>query len=450
MLAPIARGDYLRTVNSATPRDMSQEFAVVARTLQVEGTAQRTLQKIVDLAPLTIEGCAYAGVTMVARRQVETPAASNHIPRVVDRLQDETGQGPCLDAIRHHEVFVTDDLLEERRWPQFSRRAVEETGVRSILSLRLFVDEDTIGALNLYSREPAAFGPISRASGAVFAAHAAVALTSAREHDRAQLLQQDLTSTVESVQSYEQQVEIGAAIQRSMLPPLPDLGRFQLTARYKPAAAAAQVGGDWYDAFPIRDGVTALVIGDVAGHDIDAAVRMGQLRNLLRALAVDRDESPGDLLSRLDRAATHLQATDTVTCIYALLEERGAAPPRLHFANGGHPPPLLMTVAGSAEYLDTPAHTLLGLGVDLQRSTTVIDLPARSTLLLYTDGLVEHRGRSIDDGMDQLRELGTTLTTHSLESICDTLIGELAAQPRDDVCLLALRTPDLIPSPRGT
>ncbi|HSP36631.1 MAG TPA: GAF domain-containing protein, partial [Frankiaceae bacterium] len=111
---------------------------------------------------------------------------------MVDRLQDEAGQGPCLDAIRHHEVFVTDDLLQERRWPKFSRRAVQETGVRSILSLRLFGDEDTFGSLNLYSLEPAAFTAVSRATGAVFAAHAAVALTSAREHDRAQRLQLDL------------------------------------------------------------------------------------------------------------------------------------------------------------------------------------------------------------------------------------------------------------------
>ncbi|HSP39779.1 MAG TPA: GAF domain-containing protein, partial [Frankiaceae bacterium] len=172
-------------MSTGTSRDKLQEFAVVARALQVEETAQRTLQKIVDLAPVTIEGCAYAGVSMVAGDRVETPAASNSIPRMVDRLQDEAGQGPCLDAIREHEVFVTDDLLQERRWPKFSRRAVQETGVRSILSLRLFVDADTFGSLNLYSLEPAAFTAVSRATGAVFAAHAAVALTSAREHDRA-------------------------------------------------------------------------------------------------------------------------------------------------------------------------------------------------------------------------------------------------------------------------
>jgi serine phosphatase RsbU (regulator of sigma subunit) len=276
----------------------------------------------------------------------------------------------------------------------------------------------------------------------VFAAHAAVALAAAQEHDVAQRLQQDLASSEDNARLYQQQIQVAVALQRSMLSPLPDLGRFEVAARYIPAVAAAAVGGDWYDAFTLPDGSTALVIGDVAGHDIDAAAGMGQLRNLLRALAVDRAESPGKLLRRLDRIAVHLQVASTTTCIYSVLEQAAGGSARLRFANAGHPSPLLITADGSARYLDSPDHMLLGLGLDQQRSSTLVDLPAGSTLLLYTDGLVEHRGRSIDDGLERLRELSATLAAQPLQQMCDALIGQLAAQPRDDVCLLALRTPD--------
>jgi serine phosphatase RsbU (regulator of sigma subunit) len=429
-------------VASGKHRDVARAFADVARALQAEQTAHLTMQKIVDLAPGSIEGCDHAGISLVVGQRIYTPAASDPVPVEVDRIQYATGEGPCLDAIRHHEVFVTDDLTEEVRWPHFSARAAAETGVRSMLSFRLFVEQDTLGSLNLYSRAPRAFGVDSRATGGVFAAHAAVALAAAQEHDVAQRLQQDLASSEDNARLYQQQIQVAVALQRSMLSPLPDLGNFEAAARYIPAAAAAAVGGDWYDAFTLPDGSTALVIGDVVGHDIEAAAGMGQVRNLLRALAVDRAESPGNLLRRLDRIAVHLQVASTTTCIYSVLEHAATGLARLRFANAGHPSPLLITADGNARYLDTPDHMLLGLGLDQERSTTLVDLPAGSTLLLYTDGLVEHRGHSIDDGLERLCELSASLAAQPLQQLCDALIGQLAAEPRDDVCLLALRTPD--------
>jgi serine phosphatase RsbU (regulator of sigma subunit) len=428
-------------VASRTRRDVAQAFADVARALQAEQTAYQTMQKIVALAPGSIEGCDHAGISLVVGQRIFTPAASDPIPVAVDQIQYITGEGPCLDAIRHHEVFVTDDLTAEVRWPHFSARAAAETGVRSMLSFRLFVEQDTLGSLNLYSRAPRAFGIDSHATGGVFAAHAAVALAAAQEHDVAQRLQQDLTSSQDNARLHQQQIQVALALQRSMLSPLPDLGIFELAARYIPAAAGAAVGGDWYDAFALPDGTMALVIGDVVGHDIDAAVGMGQLRNLLRAVAVDRAEPPGQLLRRLDRIANDLHVVSPTTCIYSVLEHASGATPRLRFANAGHPRPLLVTTDGNARYLDTPDHLLLGLGRDHMRSTTVVDLPAASTLLLYTDGLVEHPDDGVDDGLTRLRELTASLATEPLQHLCDTLIAELAAKPLDDVCLLALRTP---------
>jgi transcriptional regulator with GAF, ATPase, and Fis domain len=154
-------------------------FAEIARALLAEGDVQHTLQKICDLAVETIDGCDHAGISFLKGRKVETPAASDDVPRKVDAIQYEVGEGPCLDAIREHEVFETGDLGREHRWPQFASRAQRETGITSMLCFRLFVEGDTLGALNLQSKGTDAFGEESRTVGLVFAAHAALALSNA-------------------------------------------------------------------------------------------------------------------------------------------------------------------------------------------------------------------------------------------------------------------------------
>lgn len=155
------------------------EFADLARTLLAQGDVENTLQRIVELAVETLEGCDYAGISILKGTKGFTPAASDDVARAVDAVQYETGEGPCLDAIREHEVFQTDDLARETRWPRFASRAHRETGVTSMLCFRLFVAGDTLGALNLYSKAPASFDERSRTVGVVFAAHAAMALSTA-------------------------------------------------------------------------------------------------------------------------------------------------------------------------------------------------------------------------------------------------------------------------------
>jgi transcriptional regulator with GAF, ATPase, and Fis domain len=157
-------------------------FAGIARALLAEEDVQHTLQKICDLAVETIEGCDHAGISFLKGKNVTTPAASDDVPRAVDAIQYETGEGPCLDAIRDHEVFQSGDLGTERRWPKFASRAQRETGVTSVLCFRLFVEGDTLGALNLFSKAHDAFDEDSRTVGVVFAAHAALALSTAM-HD---------------------------------------------------------------------------------------------------------------------------------------------------------------------------------------------------------------------------------------------------------------------------
>ena len=162
---------------------MAETFGKVARALAAHDDLHSTLDRIVNLAVEHLDACEHAGITEIERGNVTSPAASGEIPRTVDRIQAETGEGPCVDAIKEHEVFQTGDLKSEDRWPKFSSRAHSETGIQSILSLRLFVDEDTMGALNLYSTAPDAFDETDVALGSVFAAHAAIALSSRRRED---------------------------------------------------------------------------------------------------------------------------------------------------------------------------------------------------------------------------------------------------------------------------
>jgi len=157
----------------------AEAFADVARALLAEGDVQQTLQKIVDLAVDTIDGCEHAGISFLKSGKGSTPAASDDVPRSVDLVQYETGEGPCLDAIRESQVFESGDLGREARWPQFAARAQRATGVTSMLCFRLFVEGDTLGALNLYSKAADAFDERARTVGLVFAAHAAIALSTA-------------------------------------------------------------------------------------------------------------------------------------------------------------------------------------------------------------------------------------------------------------------------------
>lgn len=166
---------------TAEPADLVRTFEEIARLLLAAPTQEETLSRIVHAAVAVIPGCEHAGVSLIEKRAISTPSASDDVPNRVDAIQYETGQGPCADAIREHEVFKTDDLSTETRWPDFANRAAAETGVLSMVSFRLFVREDTMGALNLYSKATKAFDQESCAVGAVFAAHAAVAMSASRE-----------------------------------------------------------------------------------------------------------------------------------------------------------------------------------------------------------------------------------------------------------------------------
>lgn len=155
----------------------------MARRLAAHGTVEAVLDGIVHLAVDAVEGCEFAGISLVQGRKVSPSAATGDVPRTIDEIQSEVDDGPCIEAIRTHEIVLVSDLEQEARWPEFSTRAHAETGVSSIVSFRLFVEEDTMGALCLFACQTEAFDQTDLAMGAVFAAHAALAMSGARREE---------------------------------------------------------------------------------------------------------------------------------------------------------------------------------------------------------------------------------------------------------------------------
>jgi GAF domain-containing protein len=167
----------------AAAHDLAQTLSDLARSLQSEPNLDDTLNGIVAAAVQTVPGAQYAGITAVrARHEVSTPAATDELVRKVDEAQYETGHGPCLDAVHLQRTVRLSDTNGDQRWPDFSRRACD-LGIRSMLSFQLYMTQDNLGALNLYSDEPDAFDDESENVGLLFAAHAAVAMAGARQYE---------------------------------------------------------------------------------------------------------------------------------------------------------------------------------------------------------------------------------------------------------------------------
>lgn len=243
---------------------------------------------------------------------------------------------------------------------------------------------------------------------------------------------------VDSARLHQDTHNVAERLQRALLPRLPDVECFQLAARYAPSSTTAQVGGDWYDSFVVSHG-TALVIGDVTGHNLDAAIAMSQLRSMLRGIAVDRQEPPEAVLRRLDLANHSLYREATATCFYGLVKGPAGGPWQVHYSSAGHPPPLLTTAEGATRFLDEGAGLLLGVDPDIPRPEATVTLPAHSTLLLYTDGLIERRDETLDDSMMRLARHTADLAREPLDAFCDELLIRLGADSPDDLAILAVR-----------
>ena len=226
-------------------------------------------------------------------------------------------------------------------------------------------------------------------------------------------------------------------LQRSLLPDrLPRVEGVQLAGRSLPGELGHHVGGDWYDVITLPTGELGLVVGDVVGHDLAAATAMGQLRNALRAYALD-DSSPARVLTRLNRAADLLDVVELATCIYAILDPKTLT---VRWSSAGHLAPLVSDQSGTAELAAVDPGPPLGALPEPRYVDSLLHLRRGDALVLYTDGLVERRGEAIDAGLEDLASIRGPHP--SAEAMCDLLVSTLLGdRPRgDDVTLLVVQT----------
>lgn len=249
---------------------------------------------------------------------------------------------------------------------------------------------------------------------------------------------------------YDREAYIADQLQRTMLPEyLPEPTGVRLASRYRPAAETARVGGDWYDAIPLPGSRVALVVGDVMVHSVTSAAIMGQLRTAAQTLA-QLDLPPQEVLHHLDEQAQRLGDDRMATCLYAVYDPIAHT---LTASNAGHPPPVLLRRDGTSEVLDVPPGAPIGVG-GVGFEAVELQAPQGSTLLLYTDGLVESRLMDVSTGIDQLcaRLTRTAALTGPgnpppLEPLCDEVLDVLGPGDRDDdIALLAARLDGIAPS----
>ena len=243
--------------------------------------------------------------------------------------------------------------------------------------------------------------------------------------------------SIDNSRLYRRQRHVAEVLQHSLLTELPTIDHVELYARYLPAEDGTAVGGDWYDAFAQPDGSVMLAVGDVAGHDIEAAATMGQLRNLVRGDAFGRDDEPGPLLDQLDRAVRGLRVPAAATAVLARARRDGDDF-LVSFANAGHPPPLLLRPDGTVEIWWENPEPLLGLLPRAERKTHLRRVPAGSTLLLYTDGLVEDRGQLVDAGIARVEAALRDNAEMPGEQLCSHLIASVGRRA-DDIALLLVK-----------
>lgn len=337
--------------------------------------------------------------------------------------------GPLVSRLLDHGHAITaraTDVIGGMLEPGEARDLIGLLAPESVAVVPLRGRGRTLGAITLFNgTERGPLAPDEFQTLREVAAHAGLALDNAR--------------------LYRRQLEVAEVFQRSVLADPVGPRNLEIAARYRPAAEAAKIGGDWYDAFPQPGGATVLVIGDVVGHDLAAASIMAQTRSILRGVAVVTGAGPAALLRHVDQAMHTLQlntmATVVAACVEQSPDERALDVATLRWSNAGHPVPLLVEQDGAVLALDgTGPGLLLGVHPDAVRTDAVRVLRTGQTVLMYTDGLVERRDRSLSDGIARLRQTLADVRELGLDDLCDEVLHRmLPTQPDDDVALVALR-----------
>jgi sigma-B regulation protein RsbU (phosphoserine phosphatase) len=313
-------------------------------------------------------------------------------------------------------------VLDERAYEQVATPELRDARVQTMIGVPLMVGGEVLGVLHVGSRTEREFGTDEIALLELAAERAALAI----EHARI----------------YERERTIAETLQRALLPgKVPDLSPMSAAVRYVPASA--DIGGDWYDVIPLPDGQVGVVLGDVTGHGLDAAALMAQLRHSLRAYALER-MAPDEVASRLDLMIHSPDLERLATLVYAVISPDLT----VSYVNAGHLPPLIVSPDRGVTFLDGKG----GVPIGCQAGGYVTEqavLGRGDIFVLYTDGLIERRGESIEDGLARLRSAAAggpaepaELADHLLRILMPGNDGE------DDIALLAIR-PERVPVPRA-
>jgi len=349
-------------------------------------------------------------------RAISTEHALHLTPGSPSRQAMETRQ-PVLLA------EVTDARLDEVFAHQSTRETFRRLGGRAALAVPMIARRRVLGAVAL----------VRQSEDRPFDDH---------DVDLVQDLARRAALALDNVRLYQAEHQVAETLQRSLLPALPEIPGVAAAAHYVSASTAADVGGDFYDLLELPDGAVGVAIGDVVGHDVAAAAAMGHLRGLLRACMWDApDPDPGSVLGRVDRLVQGLHVASMATMAYVRAEPPAGEgrPWRLLVASAGHPPLLLRFPDGGVRVLSEAAGLLVGVDADTRRSTVEVEVPAGTVLVGYTDGLVEHPGADLDDGIAALVQ---RLDDAPVGAGPDELIEHAVATDldrRDDVALIAVR-----------
>jgi sigma-B regulation protein RsbU (phosphoserine phosphatase) len=386
----------LRDIQSITDAELSrlddQELLteLVERTRGILG-ADTAAVLLLDYSSGQLIATAAAGLEEEVRQGVRIPVGRGFAGRIAAERRPVV-----LDRVDH--TTVLNPILMAR-------------GVRSMMGVPLVAGGTVIGVMHVGSLTGRKFG----------------------DQD-VELLQMAADRAAAAVQSMAARTDRTAAValQRSLLPSaLPTVAGIEMAARY--IAGQGGVGGDWYDVFTLPSGEIGLVIGDVAGSGLRAAVIMGRMRSALRAYALEVID-PAEVLSRLDRKMQHFEPGALATVLYAVIEPDLG---RVHISSAGHIPPAIARPGEVGELAEIPADLMIGVA-PVPRHVTSINMPPGILLCLYTDGLIERREYPLDDGLARLCE---AVTTRSPEAVCSAVMSALVgSEPaRDDIALLVFR-----------
>ena len=389
--------DRLRSIEAITDAALSHldEHDFLAELLErTRGIllADTAAVLLLDYSAGQLIATAAAGLEEEVRQGVRIPVgrgfagqiAAMHKPVVIDHVDETTVLNPILIA----------------------------KGIRTMMGVPLRAGGRVIGVMHVGSLTPREF--------------------TTDDVDMLQLAADRAAVAVQSIVSHDERIA-AAALQRSLVPSaLPEVAGAEMAARYIPGHGI--LGGDWYDVFTLPTGRLCIVIGDVAGSGLPAAVIMGRMRSALRAYALETPD-PAEVLRRLDHKMQHFEADALATVQYAIID------PLLRLvdvSSAGHLPPIVARPGLSAEFADVANDLMIGVADGTDRQTVTLHLEPGTVMCFYTDGLVERPDWSLDDGLGKLVQL---VTPRSPEVVCsDIMRGMVGNTPaRDDIALLVLR-----------